>query len=530
MVAVWFAPAGIRPLTRTDEGRYAEIPREMFRSGDWLTPRLDGFLYFEKPPLQYWATAAAYAVLGLTELAARFWTALTGLLAVVLVWFTGRRLFSREAGFASALVLATSLFWLALSRINTLDIGVSFFLAVAVCGFCLGQRFRDDRVLNRRYMLMCWAGMGLATMSKGLMGIVLPGAALVLYTAAQRDGTAWRRLHLGKGLALFLAIAAPWHVAMTLAHDSFARFYFYFEHFERFLSEEGHERYKPLWWFLPVLVGGILPWIAFAARPAVRGWRRREEPGRFDARRMLWIWTAFVFLFFSVSKSKLLGYLGPCFPTLALLAGPELVRGGRIRFRITAGITAAFGVAAVAVAFFVARLNVPDATPEMLAGTRPWLLAGGVALVAAGAVAWRRAGEWRPAAVAVAAGWLVGLSLVLTSTVAIEPANSSRSLAAAIRPHLAGGVPFYSVDRYDQSLPFYVDRTLILVKRRGELKFGIGQDPEAWIPTLEAFRDRWLDHRRALAILNIEQYEEWKGDLPMRLLWEDDRRAVVARP
>src|SRR5882762_8852272 len=117
LVVIWLGNSEVRKLVKPDEGRYAEIPREMFVSGDWLTPRLNGIKYFEKPPLQYWATAAAYSAFGLHHWTARLWSALTGLLGIFVIWFTGRRLYGEPAGILSALVAASSVLYVAVAHI-----------------------------------------------------------------------------------------------------------------------------------------------------------------------------------------------------------------------------------------------------------------------------------------------------------------------------------------------------------------------------------------------------------------------------
>ena len=193
--AIWFSNLEYRKLVNPDEGRYAEIPREMVASGDWTTPRLNDIKYFEKPALQYWATAVAFTLFGEHQWTARLWSALTGFLGVLMVFFTGRRLFGEEAGWNAALVLASSLLWVLIGHVNTLDMGVSFFLSAAVCAFLLAQHDAAQARARRLWMLACWAALALAVLSKGLIGLVLPGAALALYFLVERDWRLAGRLH-----------------------------------------------------------------------------------------------------------------------------------------------------------------------------------------------------------------------------------------------------------------------------------------------------------------------------------------------
>ncbi|MBI3068262.1 MAG: glycosyltransferase family 39 protein, partial [Betaproteobacteria bacterium] len=241
---IWFSNLEYRKLVRPDEGRYAEIPREMAVSGDWLTPRLNGIKYFEKPPLQYWATAAAYTMFGEHHWTARLWPALTGWLGLLLVFFAGRRLFGNVAGFYSAVVLAGSPLYALVAHVNTLDMGVTFFMTAVLLAFLLAQHAAATPRENRTWMHVAWAAAALAVLSKGLIGVVLPAAALVVYSLVQRDFALWKRLHLASGVALFLLIAAPWFVAVSIANPEFPRFFFVHEHFERFLTTV-HKRDQP---------------------------------------------------------------------------------------------------------------------------------------------------------------------------------------------------------------------------------------------------------------------------------------------
>ena len=157
--ALWFGTLNVRDLIRTDETRYAEIPREMLASGDWVTPRLSDLKYFEKPPLQYWATATAYTLFGVAPWTARLWTALCGALAIALTWFTMLRLGGRRQAHLAAGILASSLFWIGGAHINSLDMGLSCFMHAALCCLLLAQqaRYQNNSRTEKSWLLACWA-------------------------------------------------------------------------------------------------------------------------------------------------------------------------------------------------------------------------------------------------------------------------------------------------------------------------------------------------------------------------------------
>ena len=529
LAVVWFGTLDYRKFIKPDEGRYAEIPREMVASGDWLTPRLNDLKYFEKPALQYWATAVAYEAFGEHHWTARLWTALTGFLGILLTGFATARLWGRPAGVAAAAVLAGSALWVVIGHVNTLDMGVSFFLAAAVFAFVLGQHDKTPPEMRRPYLLGAWLALALAMLSKGLIALVLPGATLVIYTLWQRDWRLWTRLELGRGLLLFLIVATPWFVAVSLANPEFFRFFFIHEHFERFLTK-AHGRYQPPWYFLPILAIGLLPWITLLPQALTDGLRR--SPGRFQPGRFLLLWAVVVFGFFSVSDSKLASYILPIFPALAALIGKRLADGGP---RWHALPMLLLGVLVAVLAPRVVAMSDEEVPLALYQAYVPWLVATG-AVMAAGALGALVLGRRGPAAALgatlfLAAGGHLAAQCFLLGHDSLAPANSAYFIAEKIRPELEPGIPFYSVNTYDQTLQPYINRTTTLVVYKDELAFGVGQEPEKFIPTLAAFETAWRQAPRALALMDPDDYHRFSAQgLPMRLVAEDTRRIVVAKP
>ncbi|MGI4859098.1 MAG: ArnT family glycosyltransferase, partial [Janthinobacterium lividum] len=301
---IWFGQLDIRHLVPSDEGRYAEMAREMFVDRDWVTLRYNGYKYFEKPPLQTWMTALAYAGFGIGDWQARLWTALSGYGAVLMVGYTGARVFNPAAGFFAAVALAASPYWNLMGHFNALDMGLSLMMTLTLCSLLLAQRPGLSTGATRGWMWLCWASMALAVLSKGLIGIVLPGAVLVLYSAFARDGAVWRRLYLFSGLLIFLAIAAPWFVLVQSRNPEFFDFFFINEHFRRFLLPDHHRAGVP-YYFVPVLLVGFLPWLSVFGQSVWQALRLPRQPNNFSPVIMICVWAVFIFLFFSLSKSKL---------------------------------------------------------------------------------------------------------------------------------------------------------------------------------------------------------------------------------
>ena len=202
---------GSYPLGPGDEGRYAEVPREMLASGDWVIPRLNGVYYFEKPPLMYWLTAMSESVFGLNAWAVRFVPAMLALGGVLLTYAAARRLHGREAGVASAVVLGTSLLYFAIGRLPLLDMGLTVLMSATLFCFLLGVR--EPPGTRRRWLFYgLYASAALATLTKGLVGFLVAGAVMFLWLLIFNQWKRLRPLHLPTGILIFLVIALPWHL------------------------------------------------------------------------------------------------------------------------------------------------------------------------------------------------------------------------------------------------------------------------------------------------------------------------------
>ena len=331
---------------------------------------------------------------------------------------------------------------------------------------------------------------------------------------------------------LLLAIAAPWFIAVSMANPEFPYFFFIHEHFERFLTQ-AHHRTAPWWYFVPILVAGMLPWTPMLGQAAIEAWKGDATRTGFKPRRFLLLYAMATFLFFSVSQSKLPSYILPMFPPLALLLGDWLARarGKTLPWLILP--VAVFAVAGIAAVPFLARLGSQKVPPELYGIFGEWVLAGALVLLAACCLAvffaWRD--RVKAAVVALGCGGLLMVQIVMTGHQALSQSYSTAHVARLVNPLLDPDTPFYSVRTYEHTLPFYIKRTVTLVDYGDELGFGLQQQPELQIPTVQEFESRWRNDRKALAIMGPDVYLELtQRGLPMRLLVEDSRRVIVAKP
>ena len=531
VTGLWFGSLAGRDLAGTDEGRYSEISREMAQTGDYVTPRLNGLKYFEKPALQYWVTALSFKAFGESEFVARLWPGLFGFLSVLAVGFAARRLWGAQAGHYAAVTTVGMVWMQGVSHVITVDMAVSFFLTVALCGFLLAQDDRTPESERRPWMLLVWAAMAAATLSKGLIGMVIPGAALVFYSLCFRDWKPWTRMQWVWGPLALLALGAPWFVLASLRNPEFAHFFFIHEHFERFATNEAH-RPGAWYYFVPLLVAGMLPWTSLL--PSLTRYAAAYETGaRFQANRLLLVWCAFIFVFFSLSSSKLPGYILPMFPALGLLLGRMLVTAPAGVLRWHARIIAVLFAAGAIYAPFFGRTGSNNTPVEYNYAASHWIIAAALVVVVLAIAAARAAGQARKQASVM---WL-SLAGAAFAAIAMfgyqvySPVMSAKNAALAMQPYLKPGTPVFAVSQYDQTLPFYLKRTVTLVNYVDEFNLGETVEPGLWIPTVDQFVQDWRAAPEALALSSQGTYEQLaKMGLPMTIIYRDPRRTVFKKP
>lgn len=524
---VWLGMLSARPLFNPDEGRYAEIPREMLSLGDWVIPHLNGLAYIEKPPLQYWATALSYRVLGESEFAARLYTALTALATLLVVGRAAQCLWGPPAGWVAAAVLSGMLMFVMLGQLLTLDMSLTFYLTLSLSAFLIAQTAAQPR----RWMLLAWAATALGVLTKGMVAAAIPAAVLILYSLYARDFAPWRKLYLSWGLPLFLAMTVPWHWLAARRLPDFLEFFFVHEHLARYLTPSADR--EEVWWFFgAVFLAGSVPWTVPSLRVLCSGFRRSPRPGggEFQPRVFLWIWVIFIGIFFSLSDSKLMPYILPIMPALALLIAALPPATLKRDFLITAALTMAAGMA-----LGVASLNwswviaSSDRKDYFLPLARPL---GQIALLLIVSGAFVLVNRRRSAALAgvfLGAGWCLGWLILGRAAAYVAPVYSGIGLAAALSP-AERAAPLYSVGTYDQSFTFYLRRTVTLVEYRGELDYGLRKAPAAEIADVSEFLRRWSLPAPAFAVMEKTMFDDLnQRGVPMRVVARTASRLLVAR-
>ena len=472
---LFFAGLGHFPLFEPDEGRNAEVAREMVELDDWITPHYNGLTYLDKPALYFWMVAGSFKALGFSAMAARLPSALMALGTVILAWLWARRVGVGEV--KAALILASTPFMIAFSRIVIFDTTLTFLVSLSLLGFWSLERSEFQKV---RFSLLFFGSMGLAAITKGPVGFLLPLLTVIAYLGLSGRWRDLGRLRWGPGLLAFLATALPWFLAASWQNPDFPRYAFLDESLLRFTTGSAR-RTGPLYYYIPVFLFGFLPWSLFLLTGYAGRWRewRRFRDSENQPLFFVACWAAVVLVFFTISRSKLPGYILPAFTPLSLLAarlwdkwpGAE---GGALPPRwLTRGFWALLGLGLlISLASWGFQLGtfherlMEKVGPNVAAELGPTLFTWGMMLAGIGILG-RHAG-WRRHAPQVTLALLV-LAVPLLILRGYRPvrahlaSQSSAELAEKILSSEMAESPLYAYFCYRPSLGFYLRRPVNLV-------------------------------------------------------------------
>ena len=506
IILVYIAPLGSYRLMEPDEGRYAEIPREMIETGNYVTPMLNYVKYFEKPAMLYWMNAVSFQVFGQNEFAARFPSALCGLLGVLATGLLAAFVFGFWPGIIAAVVTATSLLYFAISSINITDMPLTFFLTLAMAAFYVGHTKRD-----RRWYLLFYAAMALGLLTKGLVAIVLPGGIIFWYAVLTKQWKVIPEVLYIPGMLLFFAISVPWFYLVCKANSDFFWFFFIHEHFLRYATKI-HDRYEPFWFFLPLIPAGLMPWTGclFALGGKKSVLRSPENQAARDANIFMLLWFGIILLFFSLSDSKLIPYIAPCVPPLAILIGTDMARmldtgemHGGVAFW-TLGIAVLFSAALIVYAFVGDKIAFADSFPIALK------LAGGLLIGPAIGLWCMRGG--RKNSEAVFAAMCLSALLFAFGLHGIETVldRSTYDVSQVIIKERQPGDTIATGGEVLQAVPFYTKQRVMLVDYYGELEFGGKQkEGNGWFPTGPEFLKQWHSGRHFIFVVEKDKLENY---------------------
>lgn len=501
--ACFFDGLGGLGLVTPDEPRYAAIARDMARSGDWITPRLWGEPWFEKPPLYYWLAAIFMRLTGPSEISARLPSACLAALLWLATWWVTTRIFGGSSGGFAFLLGISSLGMIVFSHAASTD--MPFTAAFGLAMLCLARwLFDPDRSGKRRWLLTFYAFLGLATLAKGPVSIILSGGSFLLWAAITRKWTLLRPLLHPLGLLIFLLVSVPWYLACGWIHGTgFLYTFFVYHNWIRYL-EPVFQHPQPFWFFWAIVPAAIFPWTVLVLFPLYRFYRLVRFGEKVSP---AWVffacWVLFPLIFFSFSQSKLPGYILPCVPPLVALIAAELVplgtasHAGRV-----AVVSAGMGLAGLLLAApsALARFAVPLEMSHLVGLS----VALSLAVVASLLALYRQPSSARPKDATSEAQRRMALaliSLVLLETVMVlyldrrvlpvlDPSLSARQFAASLRTIPPDG-PLYLAADLPRSWQFGLEYYL-----EGKLPRSLPSKPP------EGMRVRFLALRRRLPDLS----------------------------
>ncbi len=473
---LYVLPLGVRPLVIPDEVRYGEVPREMLASGDWIVPRLNGLRYFEKPPLGYWLNAASIRLFGPTAFAVRLPSAVSvGLTALLLFLWARRFADDKDVPLLATTVFLLSFEVLAVGTFSVLDSVLSLFTTGTLVCFHLASASEPSR---RRIVLLVLAGAacGLAFLTKGFLALVVPSLVIVPFLAWEGRFRALLRM-VWLPLLTAVLLVLPWAIAIHRREPDFWHYFFWVEHVNRFLSPSGGQHPQPLWFYIPFLLGGAMPWTPLLGT-ILQGLRNssRKEP----AIRLAVCWLVLPFLFFSACRGKLGTYILPCFPPLAFLIAIGTLRclkQGDFK-GFDRGAWVLVGMSGLCFVALLAGLSTTPEMREVVTGARWSVLAAGLLLWAVFSLAAVTARDLRRKLTLYSAGpvlfmfsWPIVSPAVLTT--AKTPGTFLLSNAGNISPN--------SILVTDSALTasvcwYYRRNDAFIVGREGEFDYGLAYE------------------------------------------------------
>lgn len=495
---------GNRPFSNPDEGRYVEISREMATTGDYITPRLNGVKYFEKPPLFYWLQASLIHLTNTStnEFLMRLWPVFFAFLGCLSTYLFATYFFNRQTGLFSAFLLALTPLYYALSRLIILDMIFGVFVTLSLYCFIAGfYNLQERRLLF--YGFSCF--ISLAVLTKGIVALAIAGPLIVIWLTLTRHWKNLFPLYLPTNIILFLALVLPWHVLVAVKNPEFLYKYFYVEHFLRYTTTL-HLRYKPWWFFIPITCIGLFPWVLLLPS-SLKVWVQHfKESSIQQIFSFLIIWPLWILGFYSVSNSKLIPYILPVLPPISLLLGyyfthlwnlkrpfPSKTVGGFLLIlgcglyyisQISQGLEPVFFpyIYSVSIILFVLSIGIMVLPSYSL----PLLGGGTLSLI---------------------------ITLIFASIYIQKP--STKELASHILTSHQPSDRIGSYKAYFQDLPVYLNQTIYVVDYLGELEFGTTtEDTTAWMIQEQKLLELWKQPQRFYLVGRLDEFTQLKQRNP----------------
>jgi len=521
--ALWI---GSYALFTPDEGRYSEVAREMISSHDFVTPRLNGVAFLDKPALYYWLQASAIEWFGLKEWALRFWPAMLGVCCTLVTYTAGYVLFSRRTGIIAAVMLATSPLYYGGSHYANLDLEVASLIADSLLCFITAIQMVDGR-LKQFLLLAAYIFAGLAALTKGLIGIVFPALIIGTWVLLLGRWSTIKKMRLVPGLIIFFLITVPWYYCVQKANPEFLHYFFVTQQVSRFLTQQEFNSKAAAWFYIPIVLAGFFPWTVFLLQAIGRNlkliWQDRQQHA---TELFLLLWLVIILVFFSVPRSKTVGYILPVFPACALMAANYLntwwdkprskgIITGVVLYTLLMALLTAFVIAAP---YWIGELETP-------LGFLPYLQAMTLVLMgSAGIYVWLLRRKNLTALFSAFCLTTVTVLLIFINSTSTINEKSIKPLAIDLRERLTPDDEVAVFYKYYHDLAIYSERRVTIVADwkapdiamsdnwLREMWYGmVFQDTKDWLIAEDAFWKRWNSDKRLYVVTNTDQYKVIKG-------------------
>lgn len=504
---------GSYPLFTPDEGRYSEVAREMVMNRNYITPHLNGVIFLDKPILYYWLQASAIYWFGLKEWALRFWPATVGILGCLITYLTGHALFNRRTGLLAAWILATSPLYFGGAHYANLDLEVAVFISCSLMLFILGIEFEKKSLFALAYVFT-----SLAFLTKGLIGLVFPGMIVCLWIILSNQWGTLKKMHLFLGLFLFIVLSTPWYFLVQKHNPQFFHYFFVVQQYSRFLTKGDFNNQAAFLFYVPIVALGFIPWTLFLPQAFVATFQSIKSNRLLHRKELFFmIWAIFVFIFFSIPKSKTIGYILPIFPPLAIIVSNVLSQyWDNLKQPVTYSGIIFYVLTAILLGSLLLTPYPYAYIPRQFAS---YLILLSCTLILSSIFIYYflRIRQLKKCIYTIFFSSLAFL-LILIASASLVNHNSIKSLALQLKPRIQPHDEIASYQKYFQDLPIYLEKRITIISDwhseniprtdnwQRELWLGMPyQDTREWLIEEPEFWQRWSSHRR----IYVFMYQEY---------------------
>lgn len=527
----YFFGLGSYPLFTPDEGRYSEVAREMIATGDFITPRLNGVVFLDKPILYYWLQASAMKLFGLNEWALRFWPIVIGIWGSLTMYISGRILFNRRTGIISSFILATSVLYFGAAHYANLDLEVAVLVSTTLLFFLLGIK----RPNSPYWIYAAYFFAGLAVLTKGLIGLAFPALIIGSWILALNKWGIIKKLHPFTGIVIILTMVLPWYILAQKANPEFFHFFFIVQQVSRFLSTNDFNNQVAWWFYIPIVLAGFLPWTLFLFGAMLNNVRKLWHDRKvYDTHLYLMLWTVLIFIFFSIPHSKTIGYILPIFPAMALLVGRYIDQQWDLFF--AAGKRSKVLFVPIAFVIFASACFIAPSIHSLETPTDlfPYLKWAGINFVCATLIlTYYLSRKNFNGILAGILGSTLVFFFILVNSATVFNLNTTKPLALQIKNILSANDEIVTYYKYFQDLPLYLnqqDKRITIVADwedpgiahndnwLRELWYGKSfQDTSSWLISENTFWQRWNSKKRVYVLTQLKYLDMFKAKAKNRL-------------